>query len=62
MRFEATAEVAQRQGFPLADAIRAIAIVHKLTCLTDDEHIKKLGVKARWICDLAPRLQLDGSL
>jgi predicted nucleic acid-binding protein len=43
-------KVAQGRDFPLADAIiGATAILRKLTCLTDDEHIKRLKVKTRWI-------------
>jgi len=43
-------KVAQRQDFPLADAIiGATALVRRLTCLTDDEHIKRLEIKTRWV-------------
>jgi predicted nucleic acid-binding protein len=43
-------KVAQGRNFPLADAIiGATAILRKLTCLTDDEHIKRLKVKTRWV-------------
>jgi predicted nucleic acid-binding protein len=43
-------KVAQGRDFPLADAIiGATARVHKLTCFTDDGHIKALGIKTRWI-------------
>jgi len=43
-------KVAQGRNFPLADAIiGATAILRKLTCLTDDAHIKRLKVKTRWV-------------
>mgnify|MGYP001039834019 CR=1 FL=1 len=43
-------KVAQGRDFPLADAIiGATAILRRLTCLTDDEHIKRLKVKMRWV-------------
>ena len=43
-------KVAQGRDFPLADAIiGATAILRKLTCLTDDEHIKRLKVRTRWV-------------
>jgi predicted nucleic acid-binding protein len=43
-------KAAQGRGFPLADAIiGATAIVRRLTCLIDDEHIKRLKVRTRWI-------------
>lgn len=44
-------KVAQGAGFPLADAIiGATAVLRKLTCFTDDEHIKAVPhVKTRWI-------------
>ena len=43
-------KVEQGKDFPLADAIiGATAIVRKLTCFTDDEHIKALKVKTRWV-------------
>lgn len=43
-------KVAQGRDFPLADAIiGATAVVRKLTCLTDDEHIKRLKVRTRWV-------------
>jgi len=43
-------KVAQGADFPLADAIiAATAILRKLTCFTDDEHIKAVArVKTRW--------------
>ena len=43
-------KVAPGANFPLADAIiAATAILRKLTCFTDDEHIRSVpGVKARW--------------
>ena len=46
----AEVKVAQGRDFPLADAIiGATAVLRKLTCVTDDEHIKALKVKTRWI-------------
>ena len=43
-------KVAQGRDFPLADAIiGATALVRRLTCLTDDEHIKRLEIKTRWV-------------
>ena len=43
-------KVEQGRDFPLVDAIiGATAIVRKLTCFTDDEHIKALKVKTRWV-------------
>ena len=45
----AEVKVAQGRDFPLADAIiGATAILRKLICLTDDEHIRALKVKTRW--------------
>lgn len=43
-------KVAQGRDFPLADAIiGATAVLRKLVCFTDDEHIKALGaIKSRW--------------
>lgn len=47
------AEIKTSQGsdFPLADAIiGATAILNKLDCFTDDEHLKQLtGLRTRWI-------------
>lgn len=44
-------KVAHGSNFPLADAmIGATAILRRLECFTDDEHLKKLEkVKTRWI-------------
>lgn len=43
-------KVAQGREFPLADAIiGATAILRKLTCVTDDEHMKRLKVRTRWV-------------
>jgi predicted nucleic acid-binding protein len=43
-------KVAQGRDFPLADAIiGATALLRRLTCLTDDEHIKRLEIKTRWV-------------
>ena len=43
-------KVAQGRNFPLADAIiGATALLRKLTCFTDDEHIKILKVKTCWV-------------
>jgi predicted nucleic acid-binding protein len=44
-------KVAHGNDFPLADAIiAATAILHKLDCFTDDDHIRRLaGLKTRWI-------------
>jgi len=43
-------KVVHGRDFPLADAIiGATAILRKLTCLTDDEHIKTLSVRTRWL-------------
>jgi predicted nucleic acid-binding protein len=43
-------KVAQGANFPLADAIiAATAILRKLTCFTDDEHIRAVKqVRTRW--------------
>jgi predicted nucleic acid-binding protein len=43
-------KVAQGAGFPLADAIiAATAILRRLTCFTDDEHIRAVPrVRTRW--------------
>jgi len=46
----AEVKVAQGRDFPLADAIiGATAILRELICFTDDEHIRALKVKTRWI-------------
>jgi len=44
-------KVAQGRDFPLADAIiSATGLLRKLTCLTDDEHIKAVPrIKTRWL-------------
>ncbi|MGA3298169.1 MAG: PIN domain-containing protein [Candidatus Bathyarchaeia archaeon] len=44
-------KVAQGSDFPLADAIiGATAVLRRLECFTDDDHLKKLEkVKTRWI-------------
>jgi predicted nucleic acid-binding protein len=44
-------KTAHGSDFPLADAIiGATAILHKLDCFTDDNHLKQLTeLKTRWI-------------
>ncbi len=43
-------KVTQGKSLPLADAIiAATARLHKLTCFTDDEHIKALKTRTCWI-------------
>lgn len=44
-------KVAQGRDFPLADAIiGATALLRKLVCFTDDEHIKAVpSIKTRWM-------------
>lgn len=43
-------KVAQGRDFPLADAIiGATARLNKLACFADDEHMRALKIKTKWI-------------